>query len=573
MPLLDFEATVPQFLSHVLERFGQNPLISLGDQRISYAEAEAESARLARGLLAAGVGKGTRLGLLFPNGPDWVVGWLAAARIGALTVPINTFYKARELGWTLNHADIHTLLMTATLLSHDYQERLEQFAPSLRQHKAGHGILACPELPSLRQIFVFAGTNRPWAESADGLREAGDVPPHVSPRVSPQMGGQAAIDNAFLREVEATVRPADALVVVYSSGSTAEPKGAIHTHSAILRHAARLNRYRDAYPSDRIWSPMPFFWVGGLVVSLLQNMHVGASLLCQEAFEPGATLALLERERATVAASWPQYIQAMRDHPDFANRDLSSLRSGFPELLPEAQRPTDPLLRSNALGMTETCGPHTFDRMDVDMPEKRRGSFGRAVEGMEHKVVDPESGEILEPGVFGEICVRGETLMQGLYKLEREEVFDADGFYHTGDGGHFDAEGYLYFVARLGELIKTGGANVTPREVEVLVEALPEVQSCFVVGVPHPQRGQNVAAAVVLNAGAKLSGDTLRQRLRDELASYKVPRHVFFCSRGELPFTESGKIQKTELARILSERVASSKFDGQPSREPHSKET
>lgn len=545
----DFEPSVPQFLSHVALLYGDNPLISLGDQRIRYAEADRESARMARGLLARGVGKGTRVGLLFPNGPEWVICWLAAARIGALIVPINTFYKARELGWTLRHSDIHTLLTTATLLSHDYQERLETCAPSLTEHTEGQGVMACPELPSLRQVFVFGGTTRAWASAADRLCEAGDA--------------QLRIDDAFLREVESTVCPADPLVIVYSSGSTAEPKGAVHTHAAVLRHAHALNQYRDAYPDDRIWSPMPFFWVGGLVVSLVQNMIVGASLVCQEAFEPGATLELLERERITIAASWPQYMQAMRAHPDFKTRDLSAMRIGFPELLPEAERPKDPLLRSNALGMTETCGPHTFGRMDVDLPEKLRGSFGRAVEGIEHKVVDPETGAVVGPGQFGEICVRGRTLMQGLYKRERETVFDADGYYHTGDAGHFNAEGHLYFVARLGEMIKTSGANVTPREVEVVVEAQPEVQSCFVVGVPHPERGQDVVAAVVLVEGAELAAETLRLRLKEELASYKVPRLVFFCTRAELPFTESGKIQKNKLAKALADRVAASEFAGQ----------
>jgi acyl-CoA synthetase (AMP-forming)/AMP-acid ligase II len=544
----DFSPTVPELLRVLVGRFADRPLISLGDVRLSYAEADRESARLARGLLAQGVGKGTRVGLLFPNGPDWLVGWLAAARIGALVVPINTFYQARELGWTLRHADVDTLLTTAGLLSHDYQERLEECAPSLRGQQAGALMLACPELPYLRRVYVFGGTARDWAGSADDLREAATI--------------RRGIDDALLREIEAGVTPADSLVVIYSSGSTAEPKGAVHTHGAMLRHAHALNRYRDASCEDRVWSPMPFFWVGGLVVSLLQNMTVGASLICQEAFEPGATLALLERERATIVASWPQYLQAMADHPDFGRRDLSSLRLGFPQLLPREERPADLLLRSNALGMTETCGPHSFDRTDIDLPEQLRGSFGRAVEAVEHKIVDSESGEngergeTLAPGEHGEICVRGRSLMQGLYKHEREDVFDPDGFYHTGDGGHVDAEGYLFFKARLGEMIKTGGANVAPREVEVVVEAQPEVQSCFVVGVPDPQRGQNVAAAVVLKEGAELSAEALRARLRDEMASYKVPRHVFFCARAELPFTDSGKIQTAKLSRLLAERVS-----------------
>lgn len=541
MSSLAFEATIPEFLRHLTGRFGERPLISLEDERISYAQAELESALLAKGLLASGVGKGTRVGLLFPNGPQWLICWLAAARIGALTVPINTFYKARELAWVLRHADLHTLLVTPSLLWHDYQERLEECAPSLGGQSAKDGLLACPELPQLRQVFVFGGDPRAWAGSADDLRSAGEA--------------AAGIDDVLLREVEATVSPADALVVIYSSGSTAEPKGAVHTHGAMLRHAHNLNGYRDVSPDDRVWSPMPFFWVGGLVFALLANMHEGASLLCQEAFEPGATLALLERERATHASGWPLYMQALRDHPDFSRRDLSALRSGFPELLPEAERPADPQLRSNALGMTETCGPHSIDRLDVDLPEQLRGSFGRAVEGITLKVVDSKSGELLAPGEHGEICVRGQSLMQGLYKREREDVFDADGFYHTGDGGYVDAEGYLFFKARLDEMIKTGGANVTPREVELVAEAQPEVQSCFVVGVPHPQRGQNVAAAVVLNHGADLKADALRERLKAELAAYKVPRHLFFCARDELPFSDSGKILRPDLVRILSERI------------------
>src|SRR5262249_26341973 len=160
-------------------------------------------------------------------------------------------------------------------------------------------------------------------------------------------------------------------------------------------------------------------------------------------------------------------------HPSFRRRDLSSVRSGnlFP-LLPGVP-PSDPELRPNSLGMTETAGPHTIDRMDADLPERLRGSFGRPVPGLEHKVVDPETGATLPPGSPGEICVRGYTLMQGLHKQEREDVFDRDGFYHTGDRGYFDAEGVLFFQGRLGELIKTAGANVSPREVEVAIEAFP----------------------------------------------------------------------------------------------------
>jgi acyl-CoA synthetase (AMP-forming)/AMP-acid ligase II len=537
----DYTATVPAMLRALVRRFGERPLILLGERRITYAEADAASARLARGLLAQGVAKGARVGVLFPNGPDWVTAWLAASRIGAVVVPLNTFYKPRELGYVLRHADVHTLLCAPRLLGNDYLERLEAAAPSLAGQSSAAPLLA-RELPHLRAVYAAGdASGRAFARPLAALEAAGDAAP---------------LDAAFLDAVEAEVAPADPAVIVYSSGSTADPKGAIHSHGTLVRHSFHLNGWRDLLADDRIYSPMPFFWVGGLVFSLLSAMHAGAFLLCEEAFEPGATLRLLERERATSAAGWPHYSKALSSHPDFPKRDLSAIRSGnLYAVLPAEMRPRDPELRANSLGMTETCGPHTIERMDVDLPERLRGSFGHAVPGVEHKVVDPETGAALPPGASGEICVRGYSLMQGLHKTEREATFDRDGFYHTGDVGRFDADGNLYFEARRGDLIKTAGANVTPREVEVLLEAMPEVSLACVVGVAEPARGQDVAAAIVLEPGRSLDAATCRERLRAELAAYKLPRHVFVVEKSELPFTDSGKIDKRRLAVMLEAKL------------------
>jgi acyl-CoA synthetase (AMP-forming)/AMP-acid ligase II len=533
--------TISHFLRTRAARFGQRPLVLLNEQRIRYGEAERRSAQLARGMLATGLTKGSRVGLLMPNGPDWVLSWLAATRIGAVVVPLNTFYKARELGWVLRHADVQTLLSVPRFLRNDYLERLEAVAPGLAEQKADS--LLVPELPQLRNVYLWGEHERGWAKSRRDLEAAADANP--------------AIDDAFLAEVESCVTPADPMVIIYSSGSTAEPKGAVHTHGSVIRHSLNLNGYRDLGPEDRIFSPMPFFWVGGFVFTLMAAMHAGAFLICEEVFEPGETLRLLERERVTIAAGWPHYAQAMMDHPSFGERDLSAIRSGnLYAILPDAARPPDPELRSNSLGMTETCGPHTIDRMDVDLPEVLRGSFGRAPQGVEHKIVDPETGETLPADREGEICVRGYNLMQGLYKVEREQTFDRDGFYHTGDAGRFDENGVLFFKGRLGEMIKTAGANVAPREVEVVLDAFPEVQASFVVGVPDPARGQNVAAAIVLDSGQELSREECRQRLREELSAYMAPRHVFFFAKSDLPFTDSGKIDKRRLAERLAERIA-----------------
>ncbi len=542
MPFPDYSPRIPEFIKTRIEAFGDRPLVLLGDDRLSYGEAARDSAQLARGLLASGVGKGTRVGVLMPNGPNWIVAWLATTRIGAVLVPLNTFYMPKELGWVMHHADIHTLLTAARFLNNDYLERLETYAPGLVGQKSD--AIWVSELPQLRQVFVWGDCNRTWAKSASVLADLADANPFI--------------DEAFLGAIESSVTPADPMVVIYSSGSTSDPKGAVHTHGAIVRHAFNLNSFRDLTAEDRVFSPMPFFWVGGFVFTLMSAMHAGAFMLCEEVFEPGETLALLERERATVVAGWPHYSKAMIEHPSYADRDLSSIRSGnLYDVLPEAVRPKDPELRSNSLGMTETGGPHTIDRMDVDLPESLRGSFGHSVPGVTHKIVDPTSGETVAPGTDGEICVRGYSVMQGLHKLEREETFDESGFYHTGDGGRFDADGVLYFNARLGDMIKTAGANVTPREVEVALESTDAVKSAFVVGVPDPARGQNVAAAIVLKQGKEASANDLHAAMRAELSAYKVPRHFFFYRDADLPFTDSGKIDKRRLTQMLTARIES----------------
>ncbi len=541
MPFPDHIPTTPAFALHLAANFATREAIVLGERRLSYLDIEEQSARLASGLLADGLGKGSRIGLLMPNGPDWLVAWLAITRIGAVMVPINTFYQTKELAWILHHADVQALLMVPRFLSHDYLERLEAAAPGLAKSESEAFRLAT--LPHLRHIYVFGESDREWSHDGHALQHRGR--------------NELARDVGFLAAVESTVTPADPMAILYSSGSTADPKGAIHSHGGLIRHACNLASTRDLRAGDRVWSPMPFFWVGGFVFALVGNLHVGATTLCEEVFDPGTTLAFLERERVSIALGWPHFGKALSEHPSFGSRDLSSLRAGnVPNLLPESIVPSDPQLRANALGMTETCGPHTWSDARGALPERLRASFGRAVDGVEHRVIDPETGAILPPGEFGEICVRGYNLMLGLYKTERSDVFEPDGFYRTGDGGYFDADGVLYFKGRLGEMIKTGGANVTPSEVEQVLVSYPEVKEAYVVGVDDAERGQSVEAAVVLEPGVAIDEDALRARVRGDLSAYKVPRHVFVYAPGQLPFTDTGKIDKRRLTVLIAKRLA-----------------
>ncbi len=539
--------SVSHCLRAAVAGFGDALWILRGAQRIGFAEAERRSARLALALVASGVAKGNHLGLLMPNGPDWAVAWLAAARIGAVVVPLSTFYSQPELGWVLRHADVHTLLCVPRYLNNDYLAHLERIAPGLARQSAGQ--LRVPELPCLRAVHLFdsAGPQRPWAHPASQLEAT--------------LAAEPALDADFLEALEENVTPADSMMLVYSSGSSGRPKGAVHSHGAVLRQAEYLGGLRDLGPEDRLYSPMPFFWVGGFVYTLVASLCCGSGILCDAGSDPGETLDLLERERATIVDGFPQHEKALCEHPSFPGRDLSSIRAGnLYRLQPAAMRPPHPEFRSNSLGMTETCAAHTADRSDVDLPEERRGSYGRAVPGVEHKIADPESGATLSPGVEGEICVRGRSVLQSLYKVEREDTFDADGYYHTGDAGRFgsdDLDGeVLYFTGRLGEMIKTGGANVTPSEVEAALDALPEVEASFVVGVPDATLGQRVTAAVVLVQGATADPDELRTRLRAALSAYKVPRHTCFLKSEELPRTDTGKIDKRRLIDALAARIA-----------------
>jgi acyl-CoA synthetase (AMP-forming)/AMP-acid ligase II len=275
----------------------------------------------------------------------------------------------------------------------------------------------------------------------------------------------------------------------------------------------------------------------------------------EEQFEPGATLELIERERVTQVLGWPHMAKALVDHPSFAERDLSSIRAGsMAALLPQHLQADADVPKANSLGMTETLGPHTFDPRE-ELPSEKVGSFGHSVPGVEHKIVDPITGEDRPDGQVGELWLRGYSVMVGLHKRERSETFTADGWYRTGDAGWFDQDGHFYFTGRMGDLIKSSGMNITPREVEEALEGLDEVAMAFVAGIDHPDRGQDVVAAVALRPGESIDEDTARKRVTLELASYKVPRRIaVFGDQRELPWLDSGKVDRRRLAAILEER-------------------
>jgi acyl-CoA synthetase (AMP-forming)/AMP-acid ligase II len=516
--------TVPALLAQATRGFGEREFVVTPDERLTFADADRRSSQLARRLLGAGVTKGSHIGVLYPQGPDFVVALLAATRIGAVAVPLSTFLRGDELGRAIVHTDINLLLTPAELLGRRIEDELERLWPELRATVGPH--LTIAGAPALRQVWVTRG-ERAWAASPDDTTTS--------------IAAGERLDAA-----ESDVDPSDPMVVVLTSGSTAAPKAIVHSHGAQVRQARKLAAIYELDEDVRTFTTMPFFWVGGLTVTLLTHLHVGALVLTVARTDGAQMLDLIERERPTRLVGWT-LADRLRSDPTFAGRDLSWL----PDL---ASDPVDPHGRHGSLGMTETCGPHTgmpVSENQSPLPDEWRGSFGRPLPGMEHKMVDPDTGSDLGDGAEGEIWVRGDCLMLGILRRERHEVLDEDGWYRTGDRGYF-RDGLLFFTGRLTEMIKTAGANVAPREVELALEALPGVRAAFAVGIDDEERGQIVGCVLCPEDGCELDTDHVVHELSKHLSSYKLPRRLVVVPYDEAPWMASGKVDKTALVHLLA---------------------
>ena len=472
---------------------GRHPLLVCDGDRLSYAEAEGRSARLARGLVALGAGKGTHVGLLYPNGADFVVAMLAAARIGAVVVPFTTFATAPEMADQLVHSDVAILLAAASYRGNDFRKRLADIRGSV---------------PLLRHVLIDS-------------EPAGTV------------------DEALLEALEDDVDGSDPLAIIYTSGSTGAPKGVVHTHAALLGHQENLNAVRGLTADDRLFCNSPFFWIGGFAFGLLATLVAGSTLVCSNAADAGETLHLLEAERPTVTNGFVAGIAHLARHPSIGARDLSSMRRGnlYPIMAPEA-RPADPELRHNMLGMTEAGSVVLLSGDETDQPEHRRGSFGKPAPGFETKVDE-----------HGELCIRGPYVMQRYYKRSREECFDADGWFHTGDLVRTDADGFYYFIGRRGSMIKTAGANVSPAEVERAIARVSGGSTVYVLGIPDPEREQTVVAVIATED--HFDESALRNELKQELSAYKIPRRIVAMPPSEIPLLSSGKVDMNRLATVF----------------------
>jgi acyl-coenzyme A synthetase/AMP-(fatty) acid ligase len=352
--------------------------------------------------------------------------------------------------------------------------------------------------------------------------------------------------------VEAQVTPADDLTIIHTSGSTAQPKSVLHTHGSVVRlcYALLATGWQDIRPDDRLYCSVPFFWIGGINSTVLPAMLTGATVIMTGSPEVDEVLDACARERVTsINAVTPQLL-AITERATSRGIDLPHMRSRLRQF-DQAGVLIPPELIPSPFGMTETFGPHGLEAEGTRLPSEKAGAYGRSLPGMERKILDPATGRECAAGEPGELYVRGFSLMRGFYKRLAEETFDRDGFYPTGDRCRIDSDGFLYFEGRFGEMIKTKGANVSPKEVEVALEGHSDIREAIVFGIPDPSRGEAIVAVVVPSTGASLQRDQLLGRLREEVSSYKVPHFMFAMRHEDIPRTDTTKIKKHLLKELV----------------------
>jgi fatty-acyl-CoA synthase len=528
MPAMPASRTIPDLLDELSRRFPEREAVVGGGQRLNYAALRREVRAFAKGLHALGVRKGEKVAILMGNRPEWIVADLAICALGAVMVAVNTWVTARELGYVLRHSDAALLLASDRFLKSDYFALLAELEPLSQS------------TPLLRRV-IHKGPRR-YRDSV-AFEEVYDLGRNVP---------DAAIDDA-----RRAIAPRDVAYILYTSGSTSTPKGVQLQHHALIENMWHIGERMHVTEHDRLWLAVSLFWGLGCENALFNLLTHGGCVVLQDHFEAEEALRLIEAERCSVIYATPNMVQAMAEHPSRGKHDLSSLRTGGTIGSPEQiMRLVELGAREicNIYGLTETYGncavTDAAEPLDV-----RLNTVGRPLPGVDLRIVDPENGARLGAGEVGEIRVKGYVTV-GYYKDDEKNraAFDRDGYFVTGDLGYLDAAGYLHFRGRIKEMIKTGGINVAPVEVEEILMSHPAVKVAYVVGVPDAQRDELIAAVVVRRQECAIAEAELTAHCRRALAGYKVPRLMKFVAETELPLTVTGKVQKNRLGELFMAR-------------------
>jgi fatty-acyl-CoA synthase len=534
--------TLGGYLREVTERYGPREAACLrtGDAalRWTYSELWQRAVEVARALLACGIGKGTRVGILMTNRPEFLSSVFGTALAGGVATPMSTFSTAAELDVLLSNSGCSVLLLEQHVLKKDFAAILAELEPLLASPAAGP--LRSRKFPFLRHL-AMVDTN-----DSIGVIEGWQTFLARGAHIAPE----------FVDATAATVAPADPGLLLFSSGSTGKPKGILNAHRGACLQLWRWRNWLGLDESVRSLSANGFFFSGNFAWALGSTLSAGGAIVMQPTFQPEQALELMQAERVTFLAAWPHQWAQLTDAKNWLQVDLSALKY-IDRKSPIAAHPT---VHSNWIDATHAYGStETFTLSTVypaNTPDDISvGSHGLPVAGMTFKIIDPLSGDILPLGERGEIAVKGPTLMLGYIGIALDDTLDADGFFRTGDGGYFDEQGRLFWEGRLNDIIKTGGANVSPVEVDAVLAKCPGVKITKTVGVPDELLGELVVACIVPADGVHLREDDVRSFAKQQLASYKVPRRVLFFAENELETTGSAKVKASALRELAAQRL------------------
>ncbi|HEX6589850.1 MAG TPA: AMP-binding protein [Longimicrobiales bacterium] len=522
------DLTVAQALEAQAEANPDRTYLVYGERKLTYQQVEAQATAMAAALHELGIERGDRVALTLPNWPEFVISAFAAAKLGAIVVPLNPRYSVPELKYMLRHSEATAVVCAERFAGIDFLELFESLLTSL------------PDL----QYLVTVGEEDLWYD--DRIYQFEDLVSSGEGRRVPT----PVIDPA-----------SDTFAILYTSGTMGKPKGVELTHANLLRTAAGTADAIGLTPDDCIFGVTTIFHVFGMGPGLLGTLAAGSCLVLQEQFDPGEALELIERHGVTVHYGVPTVFVTELRHPERTSRNLSSIRLGLvagapvsDEVLKRIRMELCPTLLV-AYSLTETASTVSITRPNEPI-EKQLYTVGRVLPDTEIRVLDLD-GTILPEESLGEIAVRGPGVMKGYYRQpgETAHAMDEDGFFLTGDLGIVDDDGYVHIVGRRKELIIRGGFNVYPREVEDRINAHPAIQDCAVVGLPHEVLGEVVCACIVPVEGAIVTGAEVKEWCRAALADYKVPDLVRFLD--SFPLTGSGKIRRVELARMITAEESS----------------
>ncbi len=517
--------TLAGFLAATAAAHAQDEALVIAGRRLTWAELRDNVREVARGLRALGIGRGDHVAVCMGNSLEWVIFFYAAATIGAVTVPVNTRFKADEMAYCLKQADVKLLFITDRFLKIDFIAMLRGICPAVDR------ALPDPALPLLRTVVVL-----------------GQDVPSGAVTFADLLARGAAFDEAYPEEV----KPDDALLMQFTSGTTSHPKGVMLSHDNMLRNAFHVAARFHLKAGDRYYSARPYYHVAGTTLSLLAALTTGACLLSSPTFEPEEALSTMWSEECTHTSGNDTMFLMMLNHPKFAQYPLK-LRNGWVSCGPEVSRRVVEQMGMKGLvqayGLSEASPNVCMSRHDDD-PEKRIEGWAHILDGVEVRLVDPETGSVQPPGRTGEIQVRGWSVMQGYYKMPEQtaKAIDAEGWLHTGDLGVMDDEGRLKFITRIKDVFRVGGENVAPAEVEDVLHRHPKIKQAQVIGVPDPRLIEVPAAYVILNEGETATPEELITWSRERLANFRVPRYLKLIDSFEnIGMTGSSKVQKNKL--------------------------